>query len=322
MKKYFFCLFLVILFSACKQDAKNSQGSSTQETPKEFVKTVGNVNFKMIRVEKVKKTTLGKNAGSKARIVSLSAFYIAETEVTQELYKQVMGNNPSFFDNTGVKGSGKDARDTTPATDEVQEKRPVESVSWYEAAIFCNKLTEKLIGKDECVYTLTEIIEENGKIIDAKVAWDFSKKGYRLPTEAEFEYAARGGNEDLVFAGGNYTIHDPTGPEAEEALKEIAWFDKTSDKRTHEVAKKPANGYGLYDMSGNVTEWCNDFYFKPIPDNVEKDPEGHDEDTGSHTCKGGGYWLGGYSQCTVTARSSLTSVGQLDDVGFRVVCRL
>ena len=310
MKKY--CLlFLIFLLFACKQKDEGVM----QEQLKEFTKTVEGVAFKMIRIEKVKKTPLGKGTG-KERIVTLSPFYIMETEVTQELYKAVTGLSPSSFDGISV---GKE----TPQG-EVQGKRPVETVNWYEAVLFCNKLTEKIMGNtDECVYMITDMEEEEGKIVDAKVTYDMKKLGFRLPTEAEFEYAARGGNENLVFAGGTYTISDPTGEEhALPPLKEVAWFNKNSNSATHEVAKKKPNGYGLFDMSGNVMEWCNDFYVKPIPENVEKDPVGTDEDTGSHTCKGGGYGFGGYSSCTVTARSANVSYSCADDMGFRVVCRL
>ena len=314
MKKYFFtCLFLAVLFSGCKQ--KNDKGFMQEKAPKNFVKTVEGVSFKMIRVEKVKKTTLGKGAGAKERVVSLSEFYIAETEVTQELWQAIMEHNPSYFDGNGGNKVAQEG--------DIQEKRPVESVSWYEAALFCNKLTEKLIGKDECVYTFMDVQEEEGKINYAKVTWDFSKKGFRLPTEAEFEYAARGGDADAVFAGGDYRITDPTGEaHALPPLKKVAWFNKNADSKTHQVAKKEPNGYGIYDMSGNVFEWCNDYYVKPLPENVEKDPQGPDEDSGLHTCKGGGYGVGGYSQCTVTARNANTSISRLDDVGLRVVCRL
>lgn len=309
MKKYCF-LFLSLIFFACNQNS-DKKNVVPQEHPKEFFKTVEGVEFKMIKVKKVRKATLGKKS-DKERVVTLSEFYIAETEVTQELYKAVTGKEPSHFNESKAITEG-----------EVQSKRPVECVNWYEAALFCNALTEKLIGKQECVYTLEDIEEESGIITKAKVTWDFSKKGYRLPTEAEFEYAARGGDANVVFAGGNYTINDPTGKEyAIPPLKEVAWFNGNANHMTHEVAKKLANGYGIYDMSGNVMEWCNDYYVKPIPENVEKDPQGPDKDEGIHTCKGGGYGPGGYSQCVVSGRTPLISEARLDDVGFRMVCRL
>ena len=310
MKKY--CLlFLIFLLFACKQKDEDV----TQEQLKEFTKTVEGVAFKMIRIEKVKKTPLGKGTG-KERIVTLSPFYIMETEVTQELYKAVTGLSPSSFDGISV---GKE----TPQG-EVQGKRPVETVNWYEAVLFCNKLTEKIMGNtDECVYTITDMEEEEGKIVDAKVTYDMKKLGFRLPTEAEFEYAARGGNENLVFAGGNYTISDPTGEEhALPPLKEVAWFNKNSNSATHEVAKKKPNGYGLYDMSGNVREWCNDYYKSPALKNAERDPKGPARPYAYHVTKGGGFSIGGYLECVVANRNGTLSKQHENDRGFRIACRM
>jgi hypothetical protein len=311
MRKYcFLFIFLILLFLACKQDG--NKDIVQQGHPKEFVKTVDGVDFKMIKIEKVKKTTIGKGSG-KERVVSLSEFYIAETEVTQALYKAVTGQSPSIFN--GV-SSG-----TEIAEGEVQERRPVENINWYEAALFCNTLTEKLLGASECVYKFTNVEKDNDMILKADITWDFSKKGFRLPTEAEFEYAARGGDASLVFAGGSYHVGDPQD-KAHEALGELAWYNKNAGSKTHEVRKKLPNAYGIYDMSGNVMEWCNDYYVKPIPENIEKDPMGTDENTGSHTCKGGGFGAGGYAMCTVTGRVSTASDARYDDLGLRVVCRL
>lgn len=318
MKKYCFSfyVFSFIFLAIMSCNGTNSTPNNNPATPpKEIVKAVEGVSFKMIRVDAVKKTTLGYGCADE-RIVTLSAFYIGETEVTQELYKAVTGDSPSIFD--GV-SQGKEIEEG-----EIQEKRPVENINWYEATSFCNKLTEKLMGSaEECVYTFEDIQTENGKIVDAKVTWDLSKKGFRLPTECEWEYAARGGDEDVVYAGGSLHVEDgQVAPEVSKSiLSPIAWYNESSGSKTHEVAKKIPNGYALYDMSGNVYEWCNDYYIKPIPKNAERDPEGPSEDLGAHTCKGGGYGVGGYSQCTVTARSPTVSYARCDDVGLRLVCR-
>lgn len=315
MKKILFypCVALVAFaFILSCNNIKKGTDDDPQVLGRTVVKTVNGVSFKMIKVDAVKKATLAKNTG-KEREVTLSAFYIGETEVTQELYKAVTGKEPSHFN--GIN------QNTELADGEIQEKRPVEMVNWYEAALFCNALTEKLIDKQECVYTIEEIEENQGVITGAKVSWDFSKKGFRLPTEAEFEYAARGGEEDAVYAGGDARYGDPADT-SKSNLGEVAWFNENANKVTHQVMQKKPNGYGIYDMSGNVIEWCHDYYLNPLPDNVSVDPEGPLEDpTGAHTTKGGGYGLGGYSACVVSARTSLTSYAQLDDTGFRLVCR-
>ena len=152
--------------------------------------------------------------------VTLSAFAMQETEVTQEQYLAVMGTNPASF--TGDVTTG-------------EATRPVESVSWYDAVKYCNALSV-LTG-------LTAVYDTS--------AWtaDFSRTGYRLPTEAQWEYACRGGTTTTYWWGA-----DTNGMGAR------AWTGYNSNDTTHPVATKIANAYGLYDMVGNVWEWCNDWY--------------------------------------------------------------
>lgn len=155
--------------------------------------------------------------------VTLSAFAIQETDVTQEQYQAVMDTNPSYF-NTGTGAS----------------LRPVESVTWYNAIQFCNGLS-KLSGLDTCyTYTFTG---------DSNVTCDFTKNGYRLPTEAQWEYACRAGSTTEYWWG-----PDTNGMGAR------AWSLLNISGTTHPVATKLANAYGLYDMIGNVWQWCNDWY--------------------------------------------------------------
>ena len=159
-------------------------------------------------------------------------FYLGVYEVTQAQYEAVMGNNPSCF---SANGGGKD-RVAGQSTD----RYPVENVSWLDAIQFSNKLSEKE-GKKP-------FYEIDGKEIRVP---DWNGPGYRLPTEAEWEYACR--------ANAPTPTRFSFGDNAAE-LGEYGWFDGNSERRTHPVGQKRPNGFGLYDMHGNVWEWCWDWY--------------------------------------------------------------
>jgi hypothetical protein len=157
--------------------------------------------------------------------VTISSFQIGTYKVTQKQYLQVMGSNPSRASRSG---SGPDV--------------PVHIVSWIEAALFCNALSE--IEGFQKVYSI------DGK----QVREDLTRNGYRLPTEAEWEYAARGGN---LSKGYKYAGSDD--------IDEVAW--RYSGEKLQPVGTKSPNELGLYDMSGNVAEWCQDLYGPSMGDN-------------------------------------------------------
>ena len=254
-----------------RQENRNNTGERTYR--------VNGVSFTMKPIAAVQGAVLGDNSRShnQEHSVSLSAYYIGQTEVTQELWRAVMGSNPSSF------------------TDSV--KNPVEKVSWYDCIKFCNELTAEVMGEDHCVY----------KVRGTSVTADFSQKGFRLPTEAEWEYAAMGGKK-----------YKWAGTDSEDRLKKYAWYDANSSGKTHEVGQKEANGYGLYDMSGNVWEWCWDWCSSTTPTGGQ-DPAGAASGTGR--VFRGGSW-------DISADIAARAVRGLNDPGFRyfslglrVVCR-
>jgi len=252
----------------------------------------------------------GDESNNAPHTVSLSAYRIGETEVTQELWKNVMGNEPSYFNGN----SGKEA-----AEGEVQEKRPVERVNWYQAIAFCNKLS-KACGLEPCytvqgvdfdALTFSAIPTSNNNDWNNAVC-DWSKNGFRLPTEAEWEWAAMGGTE-----------HKWAGTNVKGQLINYAWYRDSdggnANNKTHEVKKKQANGYGLYDMSGNVWEWCWD-WSGVLPNPMPPDYAGPAV-SGSTRVERGGSWGNGASD-TARAYRVIGDPGYSGgDLGLRVVSR-
>ena len=182
------------------------------------------------------------------RSVTIANFYMCDHEVTQAEYQAVMGNNPSSFDNAG--------------NGETPSNRPVESVNWYEAIVYCNKKSiadglqpcYTINGKTNPTEWGTIPTDYNDAVWDA-VTCDFTKNGYRLPTEAEWEYAARGGKAGCEAADPD----DWAGTDDSTNLRAYAWINTNSYFSTHEVKTKTANSLNLFDMTGNVCEWCWDW---------------------------------------------------------------
>lgn len=203
------------------------------------------------------RVTLSDRRTSSTWWVEVASFRLAASAVTQALYEEVTECHPSA-------AAGKSL--------------PVDSVSWLDAIEFCNALSER--------EELDPAYRRDRR--SGAVDWDASSDGYRLPTEAEWEYACRAGTD-----GPRY------GP-----IDEVGWYRGNSDGRSHPVAGKEPNAWGLHDMLGNVWEWCWDLY----------EPEVY----GVYRVLRGGGWFDEHWSCRASVRRRSHPTFRIEDVGFRV----
>ena len=265
-----------------------TSGMSRQSSESKLKSAIGNfgedisifnvkgVEFKMVKVQG---STFQMGATSEqgsdvwrdekpVHSVTLSDYYIGQTQVTQELWQVVMGNNPSEF-----RGDN---------------QRSVENVSWNDCQEFIEKLN-RLTGKN-----------------------------FRLPTEAEWEFAARGGNKrnDYKYSGSN-KVNDVAWYKSNSSTNSVMWSFLTGDRggRTHPVAQKQANELGLYDMSGNVWEWCQDWY-GDYSSNSQTNPTG--PSTGSDRVLRGGGWYNYAVEVRVSNRDYRTPDNRYFNYGLRL----
>ena len=240
-----------------KPAANQSQKPKPKVAYKNKTFTVNGVSFNMVYVAGGT-FQMGSNVGDydekPVHSVTLSDYYIGQTEVTQELWQAVMGSNPAKYE----KGP----------------TLPVYYVSWNDCQEFISKLNRLTGGR------------------------------FRLPTEAEWEYAARGGNKSrgYIFSGSNY-------------LGSVAWYFDNSGGEAHPVGSKSPNELGLYDMSGNVWEWCSDWYGY-YPSSSQTNPTG--ASSGSRRVIRGGSWIINASFCRVANRNYYAPADSFSGLGLRL----
>jgi sulfatase modifying factor 1 len=278
-------LFIFLFIAAISTDARAQKESD---------------NLVLVKGGNFKNVTATYNGKS----MTVADFYIGKYEVTQKDWSEVMGSNPSKF-----KG----------------DNLPVETVSWYDCVEYCNRRSIKEGFKT--YYTIEkEKKDPNNKTDMDTIKWTVTinagANGYRLPTEAEWEYAASGGqmSKNYAYSGGN-------------AIDQVAWYWKNCGDtnltgfwfwsvieknhcKTKPVGGKAPNELGLYDMSGNVREWCWDWFGELGTDGVA--PKQSSSETG-RVWRGGG-WIGADFCCESSFRASFEASGKGPDQGLRV-CR-
>jgi len=243
--------------------------TSNAQSPKEITNSIG---MKLVLIPKGTFTMGSPNEEERAendeeqhQVTISKDYYLGVTEVTQGQYEKVMGTNPSIFQKRVIRKSD-------------SSMYPVESVSWEDAVEFCKNLSE---------------LPEEKK----------AGRVYRLPTEAEWEYACRAGSKTAYSFGAD-----------SRSLGDYAWFGGNSGQQTHPVGEKKANAWGLYDMHGNVLEWCSDWYGE-YPKGTVSDPSGPNE--GSDRVVRGGGWIIGAAFCRSVVRYGIDPSFRFG-YGFRV----
>jgi len=298
---------MTTLFSGCGTE-NIPAGPGGNNTPLEGMRLIAGGTFQMGRQNPDLGCTGCARNEQPAHTVTVQSFYMDTVEVTQADYKGLMGVNPAYF--------------TSPMfTDD--SMLPVEMVSWFDAALYCNKRSKR--GGLDTVYSYKSAnFYGNWCTNLSGLAIDFSKSGCRLPTEAEWEYACRAGTSTDYFWGRNYppiTQEDTMAIDVNAVWQNDFIGDSIQAITPQPIATKKPNAWGFYDMVGNVFEWCNDWY-----DSTYYKSSGTSNPAGPDT---GTFRVTRASPCASPAFALASSFraggrmpgGRYSDVGFRCVQR-
>ena len=279
MRSLMLCLVVLPLVISCSGSSETNRAgipSKSQSNPsqvRDLPKITNSIGMKLVLIPKgtfmmgSPESEEGRDKNENQHEVTISKeYYLGVCEVTQAQYEKVLGKNPSLCQG---------ALDGNENAD-----RPVEKVSWDDAVEFCTKLSD---------------LPEEKKV----------GRVYRLPTEAQWEYACRAGSKTAYSFG-----------ESSQSIGDYAWCFENSNNPTHPVGQKKPNAWGLYDMPGNVFEWCSDWYDQYPKGAVGDDPTGPKE--GSRRVYRGGAWRYDAALCRSAIRFRADPSDRNVNLGFRV----
>ncbi|MDR0503211.1 MAG: formylglycine-generating enzyme family protein [Treponema sp.] len=284
MKKLFIVLLIAVSLVTCKKqdDSGGNAGTDLQQTiaANNMTRISGGI------------FTMGSPADETGRLysegpqhqVTISPFFLGKYEVTQKEWHNTM-------ETTVQQQREKKINPFQSAVVGIGDIYPMYHVSWFEAIDFCNRLSRK------------ENLTPAYTIAGRNVLWDNDADGYRLPTEAEWEYACRAGTTTTFYTGS--AISDDSG-----------WYDMNSGRSPHPVGSKPANAWGLYDMHGNVSEWCWDRYSTSYSKNDAINPTG--VTWGWNRVIRGGNWSSSSQSVRSADRGFYNPTDRDNGIGFRL----